>query len=159
MTNFNRLLLATLLCSTLLNAEENSFYEQHKINKSYIKARAKHESNRGSSNAISIEIKNKKELKEAIKSGELHKTYEEKGDKHISIKIKNVHLSKKEAEELEGVIGSTVESKGRVNQVVSLDGVTVDSDEPLIVGIETTSGEVDSITSVTTITDSQIGGD
>jgi len=159
MTNFNRLLLATLICSMLLNAEENSFYKQHKINKSYIKARAKHESNRGSSNAISIEIKNKKELKEAIRSGQLHKTYKKRGDKHISIKIKNVHLSKKEAKELNGVIGSTVDSKGRVNQVISLDRVRVDSDEPITVGLETSSSKVDSITSVTTINNSQIGGD
>ena len=158
MRNSNQLLLITLLCSRLLNAEDNSFYEQHKINKSYIQSRTKHEVNRANSNATYIEIKNKKELNKKIKSGELHKTYKEKGDKHVVIKIKNIHLSKREAEELDGVIGSTVESKGKVNQLISMDRVRIDSDKPITIGIETSSPKVDSITSVTTITDSKIGG-
>ena len=158
MKNFNQIFILILLSSPFLNAEEDSFNKQHKINKSYIKARTYHEINQGNSNATHIKIKNKKELNEKIQSGELHKTYKKKGDKHIVIEIKNVHLSKKELKELDGVIGSTIDSKGKVNQIISMDGVKLDTDELITIGVETSSSEVDSITSVTTITNSQIGG-
>jgi len=158
MKSLDRVLLL-LLCSSLLNAQDNMFYEQHKINKSYIKSRAINQSKRGNKNATFIKIKNKKELKEAIKSGKLHKTYKDKGDKNIYIEIKNIHLSKKEAKELDGVIGSTIKSKGRVKQVISMDKVTIDSDKPITIGVDAKSTDINSMTSVTTIKNSQIGGD
>ena len=159
MNNINQLLIVTLFGSMLLNAQDNAFNDQHKINKSYIQSRAKHVSHRASNNATYIEINGKKELKEAIENGELHKTYKEKGDKHIVIKIKNIHLTKKEIKELDGVIGSTVENNGKVKQVISIDRVRLDTDEPITIGVETASSTVDSITSVTIITNSHIGGD
>ena len=105
-----------------------------------------------------IKIKNKKELKEAIKSGKLEQTYNQDGSKHIYIDIKNAHLTKQDLKELDEVnIGSNIKGDGKVVQNINIKRVRLDTHKKINIGVNTTASRRGSITAVTNIENSQLG--
>ena len=147
--------LSILLCSSLSIAN-NQFNEQHKINNSYIKVMAKAKSKRGDSSYI--KIKNKKELKEAIKNGKLESKHTSKGSKFIYTDIRNVHITQRDLKELAELnIGSNIKGDGKVIQTVNIKNSRFDTNKHITVGVKSTANRRGSITSVTNIENSQLG--
>jgi len=152
-----KITLTILLCNSFSMAD-NQFNKQHKTNKAYVKTMAISKSKRGDKNSVYIKIKNKKELIEAIRSGKLDSKYSKRGDKHLYIDIRNAHLNKRDLKDLKEVnIRSNIEEKGRVNQVINIKNLKIDTKKYINIGVNVINNRSDSITTTTTIQNSQLG--
>jgi len=157
MKTYNQLALILLLSSSLSLAQEGS--STH-INKSYIKAGAKHKSKKGDKNSTYVQIKGNKEFKKALKEGKLNQNYSGNGAKDIYIDIKDVHLSKQDLKDIEELkIGSTITGSGKVGQVVNIKQSRFKSNQHIHLGANISAYRGGDISVVTNIENSQIGGD
>jgi len=150
-------ILIVILMSTFTIAQ-SQFNEQHKINSSYIKTMAIAKSKKGDKGSSYTKIKNKKELKDAIKKGDLEVASETKGNRYIVIDIKNVHLNRRELKELKEVnIGSNIKEDGKIMQTINIKNLQINTDKDINIGLNTTGERRGSITTVTNIRNSQLG--
>jgi len=152
-------LTLAILCYSSLTMAESQFNQQHKVNNSYTKTMAKSKSKKGSHGSSYVKIKNKQELKEALKSGKLNQTYEERGVKYIYIESKRaIHLTQRDLKDLDEInIGSNIKGDGKVTQSVHIKGLKLDTDKPINIGVNITENRRGSVTSVTNIENSQLG--
>lgn len=147
--------LAVMLVGTFSIAD-SQFNEQHKMNKSYIKTMAISKSKKGDKGSAYIKIKSKKELKKIIEDGKLKS--DTKGNRYIVIDIKNAHLNRRDLRGMQEVnIGSDVKEDGNVMQTINIKNVRLNTDKEINIGIDTTANRRGSITTITNITNSQLG--
>ena len=151
-------LITLLLLGTSFGMADSRFNKQHKVNKAYLKTMVISKSKKGDKNSHYIKIKNKKELKKALESGQLDATYSEKGAKNIYMDIKNTHLNKNDLKKLKEVnIRSNITGSGKVRQLINIKGLKLDTDKHINIGVNTVDKRHGFISSTTLIDDSQLG--
>jgi len=157
MKNFNQFLIILILSSSTTIAEE-SFIDRHKINKSHIKSVTKGKAKAGDKNSYYIKINNKEEFKKAYKEGKLNPILNGKGDKHIVMEIRGVHLSKNDLKEIETLnIKSEIKNSRRVKQIIKINNSKFNTDTHIELGTRVSNNKINSITNVIDITNTQLG--
>ena len=150
--------LAIILLSTF-SVAESQFNKEHKVNKSYTKTMAKDKSKRGNSGSKYIKIRNKKELKKLLKKGRFKSKQKGRGDRYVVIDInRRIHLNKRDLKDLKEInIGSDIQGNGKVQQVINIKGLTVDTYKNINIGTNITEDRRGSVTAITNIAHSRLG--
>jgi hypothetical protein len=157
MQNINQPIAILLLLGSLSIAQD-SFIDKNKINKSCMKGKTKSKSNKGDKNSLYLIINNKKEFKKAYHEKKLNPEFNTKGDKHIVIDIKNVHLTRKDLKDLKEMkIESKINSSGDVGQIININTSSFNTDKPIQIGTRISADKIGSITSIVDITNSRLG--
>jgi hypothetical protein len=130
---------------------------------SYNRVMAKNRASSSIDDSSYVEIKNKKEFKEALESGKIGS--EVKGNSVSStykvIDIKNVNLSQKDLKDIQGdrlTIGSKITGREKIKQTVNIKNSKISTTKKLNVGIVSSGRRVHGVSTSNNIRGSSLSG-
>jgi hypothetical protein len=165
-----KIFLGFIIFSGIIYAGDNlyqgdGFNKRHSaVKESFIKSVAKNRAHSKIGHANYTEIHNKKEFKDALKSGKLKNDIKNNGitNDYNVVDIKNVRINKNDLKDIKDkklLIGSQVDkSKEKVMQTINIKNSKIETDKELTIGVKSTTNDVEGIKNISNIEGSSIKG-